>query len=61
MAARYHVGSDWYQASYESKYRIVCTCQFLYFIRQLIFNYASLVIFIVAIFLIKDGDQIPCR
>ena len=32
-------------------YRIVCSCQLLYFIRQCILNYASLVISTVAIFL----------
>ena len=31
-------------------YRIVCSCQFVYFLRQCIFNYASLVISTVAIF-----------
>ena len=40
MAARYHVGSDWYQASYEPTYHIVCLCQFVYFLRQ--YNYFEL-------------------
>ena len=32
-------------------YRIVCSCQFLYFLRQCILNYASLMISTVAIFI----------
>ena len=51
MAARCHVGSDWYQASYEPTYRLVSFCQFVYFLRQYILNYGSLLIFTVAIFL----------
>ena len=37
-------------ASYEPTYRIVCLCQFVYFLGQYILNYGSLVIFTVAIF-----------
>ena len=50
MAVRYHVGSDCYQTSYESTYRIVCLCQFVYFLRQYNLDYASFVIFTVDIF-----------
>ena len=51
MAVRYHVGSDWWQASCAPTYRLVCFCQFVYFLHQYIWNYGSLVIFTVAIFL----------
>ena len=51
MAARYHVGSDWYQSLYEYTYRTVSTCQLVYFLRQYISNYASLVTFTMTIFL----------
>ena len=51
MAVRYHVCSDWQQASYERTYRLVCFCQFVYFLHQYILNYGSFVIFTVAIFL----------
>ena len=51
MAVRYHVGSDWLQASYEPTYRLVCFCQCEYFLHQYISNYGSLVIFTVAILL----------
>ena len=33
----------------------------MYFLRQCILNCAGLVLFTVAIFLIQDGGQIPCR
>ena len=51
MATRYHVDSNWEQASCEPTYRIVYSCQFVCFLRHCILNYASLVIFTVAIFL----------
>ena len=38
MAVRYHVGSDWMQASYEPTYRLVCFCQFVYFLHQYYFE-----------------------
>ena len=49
-AVRYHVGSDCLQDSYEPTYRLVCFCQFVYFLHQYILNYGNLVIFTVAIF-----------
>ena len=52
MAARYHVGRDGLQASCEPTYRIVCSCHFLYFLRQYILNYDRLVIFTIAMFVI---------
>ena len=53
MAVRYHVGSDWQQASYEHTYRFVCFCQFVYILHQYVFNFGSLVIFTAAIFKFK--------
>ena len=61
MAIRYHVGNDWFRASYETIYHKVIVCQFSCFCHKYILRYSDIIDIQDGHLKIQDGGQVSCR